>query len=283
MDNQTVLTGLFGNPVAQSMSPDMHNAAFHKLGLNFAYMAFAIEQSGLRSAVEAIRALSMRGVNVTIPHKVAVMEFLDEIDAEALAIGAVNTIVNEDGKLIGYNTDGRGFVRSLIEETGVPLTGKRVLILGAGGAARAVGVSLAKEGIQQIIVANRSRERAQELSDHLSRFVPSSSAISLSDCEDLQAVDIVINTTSVGMYPEINHSPIPKELLRPHLLISDLIYNPYQTKLLSEGLEIGAKIHNGLGMFVHQGALAFEMWTGQPAPVDVMKRVVEQRLANKKS
>lgn len=282
MDNQTILTGLFGNPVAQSMSPNMHNAAFRKLGLNYAYMAFAVNHSQLRHAVEAIRALSIRGVNVTIPHKVAVMEFLDEIDTEALNIGAVNTIVNENGKLIGYNTDGKGFVRSLVEETKVSLVGKRILILGAGGAARAVGVSLAIEGVKEIIIANRSLDKANELSNHLSRLAPSSIPMFLSECEDLKQVDIVINTTSVGMFPNINDTPISKEFLNSNLLISDLIYNPYETKLLSEGKEVGAKVHNGLGMFVHQGALAFELWTGHPAPLHLMRSTVEQSLQSKK-
>lgn len=280
MDNQTVLTGLFGNPVGQSMSPNMHNAAFSKLKLNFAYMAFAVDKNQLIHAVEAVRALSMRGVNVTIPHKVAIMEFLDEIDREALDIGAVNTIVNNNGKLTGYNTDGKGFVRSLVEETGVSLTGKRILILGAGGAARAVGVSLAREGVQQITVANRSIEKARELSEHLSQFVPSVS-VTLNEHRDLQQVDIVINTTSVGMYPEMDNTPIPKEILHSNLLISDLIYNPFQTKLLKEGQEVGAAIHNGLGMFVHQGALAFELWTGHSAPIELMRSTVEQRLTSK--
>jgi len=282
MDNQTVLTGLFGLPVGQSMSPDMHNAAFRQLGLNFAYMAFAVERDQLRTAVEAIRALSVRGVNVTIPHKVAVMEFLDDIDPEALSIGAVNTIVNDNGKLLGYNTDGRGYVRSLVEETQVSLKDKRILIVGAGGAARAVGVSLAREGVKQITVANRSVEKAKELSDHLAHYVSSSMSTPLSECRDLYEVDIVINTTSVGMYPDMDHTPIPKESLHPNLLISDLIYNPFQTKLLKEGQEIGATTHNGLGMFVHQGALAFELWTGRQAPIDLMRTTVEQRLASKK-
>lgn len=282
MDNQTVLTGLFGLPVGHSLSPDMHNAAFRELGLNFAYMAFAIEKDQLRAAVEGIRAMSIRGVNVTIPHKVRVMEFLDEIDPEALSIGAVNTIVNDKGKLIGYNTDGRGYVRSLVEETGIKLKDKKVLLVGAGGAARAVGVSLALEGIKQITVANRSIEKAAELCDVLTQNVGTAVPIPLDEIKDLKEVDIIINTTSVGMYPEIDDIPIPKEVLHTELLVSDLIYNPFQTKLLKEGQKIGSKTHNGLGMFVHQGALAFELWTGHQAPSDLMRSIVEHRLSVKK-
>ncbi|RKD23964.1 shikimate dehydrogenase [Ammoniphilus oxalaticus] len=277
MNNQTVLTGLFGNPVSQSMSPNMHNAAFQQLGLNFAYMAFAVEHAQLGAAVEAIRALSIRGVNVTIPHKVAVMKFLDEIDAEALDIGAVNTIVNDGGKLIGYNTDGRGYVHSLLEETRVTLSDKRILLVGAGGAARAVGVSLAREGVKQITIANRSIERAVELADDLSRHVQSE-PVGLGDVQDLRQVDIVINTSSVGMYPNMGETPLPTDLLHADLLVSDLIYNPLYTELLNQARGIGAKVHNGLGMFVHQGALAFELWTENEAPLELMRKTVEQQL-----
>lgn len=280
MNQQTVLTGLFGFPVGQSMSPDMHNAAFRQLGLNFAYLAFAVEPSRLRSAVEAIRALSMRGVNVTIPHKVAVMDYLDDIDGEALDIGAVNTIVNEDGKLIGYNTDGPGYVRSLLEETGVTLAEQRVLLLGAGGAARAVGVSLARKGAKNMKVANRSLDKAENLAQVLGKHVPAD-VVEWSDESLARAVgeaDLIINTTSVGMVPNVDESPIRKEWLRPDALVSDLIYNPRYTKLLKDAEQIGANVHPGLGMFIHQGALAFELWTGQKAPASLMREIVEQKL-----
>ncbi|RXT14787.1 shikimate dehydrogenase [Ammoniphilus sp. CFH 90114] len=282
MNNQTVMTGLFGNPVSQSMSPDMHNAAFKYLELNYAYAAFAISKENLPEAVRGIRALGFRGINVTIPHKVEVMKYLDEIDDEAREIGAVNTIVNQDGRLIGYNTDGQGFVLSLLEETGVQLKGKRVLMIGAGGAARAVAVSLARHGVQQIVVANRSQEKAEELAAHLKKHTDAS-AIQLNDlnAQQFAETDLLINTTSIGMYPEVDVLPIPGEYLHKGLLVSDLIYNPLETKLLKEAKMIGAKTHNGMGMFIQQGALAFALWTQCDAPIDVMKETVLKKLKSK--
>lgn len=282
MDSQTIMTGVMGNPIRQSLSPDMHNAVYKELGLNYASAAFAVTKENLRQAVEGIRALSFRGVNVTIPHKVAIMEYLDEIDEEASDIGAINTIVNENGKLIGYNTDGRGFVQSLLDEALCTVAEKRVLILGAGGAARAVGISLARRGASQIVVANRSVDKAAELARHISNHVPSQ-AISLGKLEgmDLKEIDIVINTTSIGMVPEINEMPISDKQLHSGLLVSDLIYNPIQTKLLHAAEAKGAKAHNGVGMFVQQGALALELWTGHKPPVDLMRGIVLQRLMNK--
>lgn len=282
MDNQTIMTGLFGYPVGQSMSPNMHNAAFQTLSLNYAYAAFPIRPGQLQEAVHGIRALGFRGVNVTIPHKVEIMRYLDEIDDEAREIGAVNTVVNRDGVLVGYNTDGPGFVRSLLEETQVNLSGKRVLILGAGGAARAVAVSLARNGVQHITIANRSRDKAVDLASHV-KIHTDVEAIELDqvDARRLEDIDLLINTTSIGMYPELDGLPISSEYLHSGLLVSDLIYNPLETRLLREARQIGASTHNGMGMFIHQGALAFQLWTGCDAPLDVMKRTVLERLCNK--
>lgn len=282
MNSQTRMTGVFGYPIHQSLSPDMHNAAYKEMGLNYASAAFSVSPETLKQAVEGIRALSFRGVNVTIPHKVAIMEYLDEIDEEALDIGAINTIVNDNGKLIGYNTDGRGFVQSLLEEAEISVAEKRVLVLGAGGAARAVGISLARRGVSHMVVANRSVDKAAELARHISKHV-SCRALSLGDLDkiDLKEIDLVINTTSIGMVPQINEMPISDEQLHSGLLVSDLIYNPIKTKLLHAAEAKGAKIHNGVGMFVHQGALALELWTGQKPPVGLMRSIVLERLKNK--
>lgn len=282
MDNQTVMTGVFGYPVGQSMSPDMHNAAFQTRGLNYAYAAFPIAPGQLQEAVSGIRALGFKGVNVTIPHKVEIMRYLDEIDDEARQIGAVNTVVNRDGVLIGYNTDGQGFVRSLLEETQVNVAGKRVLILGAGGAARAVAVSLARNGAKQISIANRSQDKAIELAGQV-RIHTDAEAIRLDqvDVQLLKGIDLLVNTTSIGMYPAIDGMPISSEALHSGLLVSDLIYNPLETRLLREARQIGASTHNGVGMFIHQGALSFQLWTGYDAPLDVMRRTVLERLRNK--
>jgi shikimate dehydrogenase len=281
LDSSTKLTGVFGYPIGHSLSPAMHNTAFRQCQLNFMYAAFQVKPEKLKEAVRGISALSFRGVNVTIPHKVAIMDFLDEINEEALEIGAVNTIVNEDGKLVGYNTDGQGFIQSLLEEMNRPLQGLSVTILGAGGAARAVAVSLARSGVSNIRIANRSLGKAEILAGHLS------SRVSVSACtldalteQGLAKTDLLINTTSVGMYPHVDEMPIPEKLLHDRLIVSDLIYNPLETKLLRTASSIGAQVHTGLGMFVHQGALAFQLWTGRQAPIPVMKDIVLHQLTD---
>lgn len=279
IDSHTILYGVFGDPIRHSRSPIMLNRAFQEAGINAVYAAFHVRPDELGDAVRGIRALGYRGINVTIPHKVEVMKYLDEIDEGARIVGAVNTIVNESGKLIGYNTDGIGYVRSLKEETGIELKGKSVLLLGAGGAARGVAYALAKEGAGRIYIANRTKERALELADTISSYTE---AIGLGMDElghVVDEVEFVLNTTSAGMHPHVDELPLPLELLRSHHLVSDLIYNPRITRFLREAEARGARIHGGLGMFIYQGAFAFEYWTGTPAPVAVMRQVVEQSLA----
>ncbi len=279
IDSHTILYGVFGDPIRHSRSPIMLNRAFQEAGINAVYAAFHVRPEELGDAVRGIRALGYRGINVTIPHKVEVMQYLDEIDEGARIVGAVNTIVNESGKLIGYNTDGIGYVRSLKEETGIELKGKSVLLLGAGGAARGVAYALAKEGAGRIYIANRTKERALELADTISAYTE---AIGLGMDELGHVVDevqFVLNTTSAGMHPHVDELPLPLELLRSHHLVSDLIYNPRITRFLREAEARGARIHGGLGMFIYQGAFAFEYWTGTPAPVAAMRQVVEQSLA----
>jgi shikimate dehydrogenase len=280
INTETVLYGVFGDPVAQSKSPLMLNCAFAAAGLNAVYTAFHVLPERLKDAVEGIRALHLRGVNVTIPHKVKVMDYLDDIDEAARSIGAVNTIVNENGRLVGYNTDGIGYVRSLKEETGVNLKGQRILVIGAGGAARGIVYALAREGAAEIVIANRTQEKAVELAAWTATFteaagigLPGISAV-------IGRMDILINTTQIGMYPKVTEHPLEPELLRPGILVSDIIYNPRITLLLQEAGKRGARIHGGLGMFVHQGAFAFEYWTGLPAPVKVMREALEQALGS---
>lgn len=279
IDSHTILYGVFGDPIRHSRSPIMLNRAFQESEINAVYAAFHVRPEELGDAVRGIRALGYRGINVTIPHKVEVMQYLDEIDEGARVVGAVNTIVNEAGKLIGYNTDGIGYVRSLKEETGIDLKGKSVLVLGAGGAARGVAYALAKEGAGCIYIANRTKERALELADTISAYTKT---VGLGLDEIANVVDeaqFVLNTTSAGMHPNTEELPMPVELLREHHLVSDLIYNPRITRFLREAEVKGARIHGGLGMFIYQGAFAFEYWTGTPAPVAVMRQVVEQSLA----
>lgn len=271
--------GVFGDPVKHSKSPIMFNRAFHEAGVNAAYAAFHIKPGLLEQAVQGIRVLGFGGVNVTIPHKVEVMRFLDDIDEDARTIGAVNTILNKDGRLIGSNTDGSGYVRSLKEETGFQIKGKKLLLIGAGGAARGVAYALSKESPSSIYIANRTKERADELAREIGKFAECA-GLSLALLDGTPHVDLIINASSIGMSPLTEQLPVDEAWMNKQIgvgtTVSDLVYNPLQTRFLTAAARRGARTHSGLGMFIYQGAYAFEYWTGQPAPVAVMKHAVEQ-------
>jgi shikimate dehydrogenase len=278
VDSQTGLLALIGDPVGHSKSPDMMNRALKSHGLPYVYLAFQVAPERLKEAVNGFRALGVKGWNVTIPHKVAIMEHLDEIDESALAIGAVNTVVCEEGKWVGYNTDGPGYLRSLKEEWDLPFSGLKAVILGAGGAARAVGYALATAGVPEISIANRTVEKAEALANHLSSFTQTR-AVSLKEGKDvIEKADLVINTTSVGMHPDRDATPVPAEWFHEGQYVSDLIYHPRETALLKGAKQQGAKVHEGLGMLVYQAAIAFEKWTGVPAPVSLMKQALANSL-----
>jgi shikimate dehydrogenase len=274
IDSNTILFGVIGNPIRHSKSPIMMNRAFRETGINGVYTAIHITSDRIADFAAGVRAMGIRGINVTIPHKLDIMAVLDEIDAGAHAIGAVNTIVNDAGKLIGYNTDGIGYVRSLKEEAENSLAGKRIVVIGAGGAARGIVYALTGEQPARITIANRSLDRAKELAN----LFQDKADIEVIENESLQAAclqaDIVINTTSVGMFPNLDATPIDAEWLKPGAVASDLIYNPLKTKFLQQAEQRGCRIHGGLGMFINQGAFAFEYWTGQPAPVAAMRETV---------
>jgi shikimate dehydrogenase len=274
VNSDTAFYGVFGDPVRHSRSPIMLGRAFREAGINAVYGAFHVAPDRLGEAVRGVRALGMRGINVTIPHKVEVMQYLDEIDETARVIGAVNTIVNRDGILVGYNTDGIGYVRSLKEETGAALKGARILMLGAGGASRGVGYALAKEQPAQLIFANRTEAKAGELAQEFGGAVDAEGIGWDRIDHIIENADIVINTTPIGMHPNVDALPIDPSRIRPDAVVSDLIYNPLITRLLREAKGSGAKIHGGLGMFVYQGAYAFEYWTGLTAPVAAMRDAV---------
>lgn len=283
--SRPALTGVFGFPIAHSLSLEMHNAAFKHLGLDYIYSAHAIHPQRLKQAVEGIRALGYRGVNVTIPHKVAVMNWLDELDEEAAEIGAVNTIVCKDGRLLGYNTDGKGYVRSFEEELGIGFEGSRVLLVGAGGAGRAVAVSLMRERVSELHIVDQREETAASLArdlsnQHLSHGIRVKALSYDEICRmGLSGMDILINATPVGLFPHMDEMPISANLLHAGLIVSDLIYNPHETALLKAARDIGARVHHGIGMLIHQGALSFELWTGRPAPIDIMRKTVMSHLA----
>lgn len=278
IDSHTSLYGVIGDPVRHSKSPVMLNRAFREAGVNGVYVAWHIRQESLGDFVAGVRAMGIRGVNVTIPHKLNIMRHLDRIDDGALAIGAVNTIVNEDGALTGYNTDGIGYVRSLKEEAEPELEGKRIVVLGAGGAARGIVYALSGEGPDSLVIVNRTAEKAEELAD-LFRSRADVRAAGIDRLRELCGeADIVINTTSIGMYPNVEEVPLDAGWLKEGAVASDLIYNPLKTRFLREAEERGCRIHGGLGMFVYQGAYAFEYWTGLPAPIEAMREAVLQTM-----
>ncbi|RKD73058.1 shikimate dehydrogenase [Sinobaca qinghaiensis] len=275
------LLGLFGHPVHHSLSPAMHNKEFMALNLPYYYQAFDVAPANLKEAVAGIRALGIRGVNVTIPHKVDVMQYLDDVDEHAELIGAVNTIVNENGYLTGFNTDSKGFMDSLKEETAADIEKSRILVIGAGGAARAVLTGLWSSGASDVCLTNRSMEKAQHLAGkfegRLSLKVWSKEEAAAKNNE----YDIIINTTSLGMSPNTKEKPWPTDRIKPECICCDLIYNPLKTEWLHEMEEKGNLTLNGLGMFVRQGAASFEKWTGSYPDVHRMKETVLQNLGGK--
>jgi shikimate dehydrogenase len=263
IDQHTSLYAVVGKPVRHSLSPVMQNAAFRKAGLNAVYLAF--EPENAEELIRGMRAFSLRGLSVTIPFKESVVDYLDHVDPLAEKIGAVNTIVNRAGQLTGYNTDASGALRAL--EDVISVNGKRCLVLGAGGAARAVGFGLKQKG-GQVVLVNRSEERGQALAKALEcEFVP------LKQAEDRRA-DILVQTTPVGMFPDVDGCPIPETSLRRDMIVMDIIYNPLETKLLKMAGEQGCQIISGLHMFVYQGADQFTLWTGLDAPIESMRNAV---------
>lgn len=269
-----LLLGVMGDPIVQSKSPVMHTSALSASGIRGSYVPLHVLGVSLKEAMEGVRALGFRGVNVTVPHKVEVMKYLDAIDESARAIGAVNTVVNDGGVLTGFNTDGIGYIRSLKEEAAPDLAGKRVVVLGSGGAARGIVYALLRENPAEVSVANRTADKARALADEWSHL-GSLRGLAMEEIGSVLAkADILINTTSVGMYPHPGQSPIDPALIPEGIVVSDLIYNPLKTELLIQAERKDCLIHNGLGMFVYQGAYAFEYWTGVTAPVEAMRAAV---------
>jgi shikimate dehydrogenase len=275
----TSLTGLLGYPVKHSKSPQIHNTAFEALHLDHVYLAFEVQDGSLKEAVDALKVLDAVGFNLTMPHKNKVVEFLDEVSEDARIIGSVNTVKNENGNLVGYNTDGRGFIKAL-QEAGVDSKGKKIVMVGAGGAARAVAIQLAYDGAREIVMFNRTVSKAEEIMSTINKNIPSSKgrALEMNETilkEELKDSAVLINCTSLGMEAAIDKSIVTtSETLHKDLFVADIVYDPPKTKLLSIAEEAGCKTMNGLGMLIWQGAIAFKIWTGQDMPVDLIKKEI---------
>ncbi|WP_296878872.1 shikimate dehydrogenase [uncultured Methanobrevibacter sp.] len=274
----TNVVGLIGHPVEHSFSPPMHNAAFDELGLDYAYVAFDVNPNDLKTAIEGAQSLNVRGFNVTIPHKVNVMEYLDELDEVAELIGAVNTI--DFKSLKGYNTDGIGAVRAIEEVSSIK--NKNVVIAGAGGASRAISFYIAKYGAEAITILNRNESKAQSLASDVSNsnLIDSVNSDSIGKIADyVNDADILIDTTPLGMHPHVDDEPIVRaEEMHDDLVVFDAVYNPNETVLLKEAVKAGAKPVYGIKMLLYQGAESFRIWTGRDAPIDVMEHALNQFL-----
>jgi shikimate dehydrogenase len=275
------MVGIIGDPLDHTLSPTIHNAAFDYMGLNWCYVPMPVQEGFLREAVEGLKALRFVGVNVTMPFKTEVLPLLDEVAMFAESVGAVNTILLDKGRLIGYNTDGRGFYTALVRDFGYDVKGRKVLIMGAGGASRSVTVSLAIAGCASIVIVNRSPEKSRQLADIVKRSAPGIEISWLSPNENYDLLvaesDVIINATPLTNF----HGSVlrvPVAMLNRSQLVCDLNYSVYQPPLLQEAEARGAQVMDGKGMLLYQAAAAFEIWTGLDAPVEVMRAALHKAL-----
>lgn len=281
IDGKSRVCAVIGNPVEHSLSPALHNAAFAEKKLNMCYVAFHVED--LAAAMAGVKGLNLLGLSVTIPHKVAILDYLDEVEQTAARIGSVNTVLHKAGRLIGYNSDGLGAVRAL-READVPLTGEKVTILGSGGAARAIAFTLGKEvSLKEMVLLGIEAEECGRLADDLAKALPFPVRWEPMSLEtlDRHVPDSagLIHCTPVGMSPREERSVLDRQLLRPGQFVFDIVYNPLKTRLLREAESVGCRVVPGVEMFIHQAVFQFELWTGEPAPVDCMRRVVMEALS----
>jgi shikimate dehydrogenase len=280
IDAQSRLCALIGNPVEHSLSPAIHNAAFEERNLNIRYVAFRVED--LPAAIAGVKGLNLLGLSVTIPHKVAILPQLDEVEETAQRIGSVNTVLHKDGKLIGYNSDGMGALKAL-EDAKIPLTGKSITILGSGGAARAIAFTLGKEAaLKEMILLGIDTKECGLLGEELQKVLPFPVTWGPLNLETLSRhipdSHGLIHCTPVGMSPHTEESILDRQLLRSGQFVFDIVYNPLKTRLLQEAETVGCRIVQGVEMFIHQAVFQFELWTGQAAPVDRMRQVVMESL-----
>ena len=279
---QAELVGVFGQPVAENPTGVMQEAGFASAGLNWRYLNFEVAPAKLGAAMQALDALGMRGINLTIPHKVAVIEHLDELSPEARAIGAVNTVRIDGGKKIGENTDGKGFLRGVRSDAGMDPKGKRVVMLGAGGAARAIGTELVLAGAASLHVVNRSVERGSTMVADLQAATGGS--VRFERWQGTYAVpndcDLFVNATSIGLYPDVDAMPpVDLSIAREDMLVADAVFNPPETRLLATAKAHGLPTLDGLSMLVYQGVIAFEMWTGKSPDEAAMKSALKEALS----
>lgn len=276
IDASTVLIALLGHPVEHSLSPRMHNYIYAHAGINSAYLAFDVSPEKLQDAVNGLRALAAKGFNVTVPHKQSVIPYMDSVDNAAAIIGAVNTVANNNGRLIGYNTDATGFLRSL-EYHNIDVKDKSVLVIGAGGAARAVAVALSMAGAR-IIITNRTFEKADELANSISSMSSNSlcTAAPLNELKKLDSPYLLVNATSAGMWPHIETSPLPEDYDLSDVNVAyDLVYNPIKTTFLQEAEKSGCTVVNGLDMLIFQAIEAIRIWFNSDVPYDIAKNAVK--------
>jgi shikimate dehydrogenase len=274
------LIGVFGHPVAENPTVVMHEAAFAELGLNWRYLTIEVFPADLENAIKGIRVFNMKGINLTIPHKVNVLKYLDEIKPDAALMGAVNTVINVNNWLIGENTDGKGFMYALTHDAEFDPSGKNAVILGAGGAARAISVELALAGVKTISIVNRHSDRGKILTTLITTKTTSEAQFVKweSGYKIPSDTDILINATSIGLYPNIHEKPdISYDSISDNMVVCDVIPTP-MTNFLHESQKRGAKILDGLGMLVYQGAIGFKLWTGKDAPVNVMHKALSKAL-----
>jgi len=278
VNGSTKILGIIGHPVRHSLSPAMQNSALNASGLNYVYVPFEVVPEELGTAVTGLKALGVVGFNVTIPHKTRIIQYLDELDATAEAAGAVNTVKNDCGRLIGYNTDGDGLIRSCANEFEFAVRGTSIAIIGAGGAARGAIAALCRAGAGRIIIVNRTHERASVLASAMALRFPDTELSVVSGFKELEEclanIDLLVNTTSLGM--NLESLPIPGLACLPRTaMVYDMVYAPTLTPLLQEAVGLGLKGANGLGMLAAQGELAFTIWTGITPPFGLMKSVLD--------
>ena len=281
ISGKTRVCGVIGDPIEHTLSPTIHNAAFNHLNLDFVFLAFRVKAADLENAIQGMRGLGIHGLNVTMPHKSTVISFLDEVDPTVKFLGSANTILNNEGRLSGFNTDGVGALKAL-RENGVELSEKKVLLLGAGGAAKAIAFSLAEE-VGELVVLNRTPGKAKELAAVLGqRFgkkVVGGPLSSDTIQKNLRDSDILINATKVGMHPHESQTMVEPQWLRSDLTVMDIVYNPIETRLAKDAKAVGAKVINGVEMLIYQGAASFELWTSRSAPIEVMRRAALNKLS----